>query len=89
MAESFLMEEDRHSWPLNCFVLDLLSFILTTNYFVFMDQLYLQVRDVAMNTCCAPSNANLYFLGMGDGMGEGGFLQQHTCALAPLHPVLV
>lgn len=62
-AESFLMEEDRHSWSLNRFVLDLLTFILTKKYFIFMDQLFLQIQGVAMGTCCAPSYANLYLGG--------------------------
>lgn len=57
------MEQDKTTWPHNRFVLNLLTFILTRNYFTFMDQMYLQTQGVAMGTCCAPSYANLYLGG--------------------------
>lgn len=54
------MEQDHHNWPTNTFILKLLEFILTRNYFLFMDQMYLQIQGVAS---CAPSYANLYLGG--------------------------
>lgn len=54
------MEQERTSWPLNEFILQLLSFILTRNYFIFEDQHFLQSQGVAMGTSCTPSYANLY-----------------------------
>lgn len=54
------MEQERKSWPLNEFIVQLLSFILTRNYFIFEDQHFLQSQGVAVGTSCAPSYANLY-----------------------------
>lgn len=45
------------------FVLDLLRFILTRNYFMFGSSHFLQVQGVAMGTKCAPAYANLYLGG--------------------------
>lgn len=50
MAKSFLMKQDCTTWPLNEFILHLLSFILTRNYFVFEDLHFLQIQGVAMGT---------------------------------------
>lgn len=59
-ARSFLMEQEDTSWPLNEFILQLLTFILTQNFFIFEDQHYLPIQGVAMGTSCAPSYANLF-----------------------------
>ncbi|KAM4050512.1 uncharacterized protein ACNLHF_016540 isoform 1-T1 [Anomaloglossus baeobatrachus] len=58
---------------LNKFILKLLHFVLTHNFFIFKDQFYLQQRGTAMGADCAPSYANL-FLGMWERLvfGEGG-----------------
>lgn len=37
MSRSFLMDEKSTSWPCNEFILQLLSFILSRNYFIFED----------------------------------------------------
>lgn len=63
MVGSFLREQERTSWLLNEFILRLLHFILTKNYFTFNGQLYLQTQRVAMGTSCAPAYANLYLGG--------------------------
>ena len=63
MAGSFLYEQENTSWPLVDFILQLLLFILTKNYFTFNDELFLQTQGVAMGTSCAPAYANLYLGG--------------------------
>lgn len=63
MDGSFLYEQDTTTWPLNNFILALLQFILTKNYFTFNDQLFLQTQGVTMGTSCAPAYANLYLGG--------------------------
>lgn len=63
MAGSFLREQEQSSWPLNQFILRVLYFILTKNYFIIIDQLYLQTQGVAMGTSCTPAYANLYLGG--------------------------
>lgn len=60
---SFLMKQDHSTWPLNEFIQKLLYFILTRNYFIFMDQIYLQDQGVAMGTSCVASYANIYLGG--------------------------
>ncbi|CAJ0968644.1 unnamed protein product [Ranitomeya imitator] len=45
------------------FILDLLHFSLTHNFFVFKDRYFLQLQGTAMGATCAPSYANL-FLGL-------------------------
>ncbi|XP_068115012.1 guanylate cyclase 2G-like [Hyperolius riggenbachi] len=56
----FLSEMDVGELPHNSFILDLLTFILQNNVFVFDGVHYLQVQGAAMGTTCAPSLANLY-----------------------------
>ncbi|CAJ0951090.1 unnamed protein product [Ranitomeya imitator] len=46
--------------PLCDFILELLRFVLTHNFFVFEDTYYLQKRGTAMGAACAPSYANLF-----------------------------
>ncbi|XP_069615983.1 uncharacterized protein [Ranitomeya imitator] len=46
-----------------CFILDLLYFSLTHNFFIFKDRYFLQLQGTAMGATCAPSYANL-FLGL-------------------------
>lgn len=43
-ARLFLMEQEHTSWPLNKFILQLLTYILTRNFFIFEDQHYLQIQ---------------------------------------------
>lgn len=62
-AGTFLMDQDRNTWPLNNIILKLLEFISTKNYFTYMDRIYLQTQSVAMDTYCAPSYANLFLEG--------------------------
>ncbi|CAJ0968164.1 unnamed protein product [Ranitomeya imitator] len=45
------------------FILELLGFVLTHNFFVFKDRPFLQLQGTAMGASCAPSYANL-FLGL-------------------------
>ncbi|XP_056398325.1 uncharacterized protein LOC130293541 [Hyla sarda] len=50
--------------PETCeFILNLLRFALTHNFFLFGDLLYLQIQGTAMGAACAPSYANC-FLGL-------------------------
>uniref|UniRef100_A0A8C5QCQ3 Reverse transcriptase domain-containing protein n=1 Tax=Leptobrachium leishanense TaxID=445787 RepID=A0A8C5QCQ3_9ANUR len=42
------------------FIIQLLTYILTHNFFLFDGKYYLQTRGTAMGTSCAPSYANLY-----------------------------
>lgn len=44
----------------NEFVLSLLSFVLTHNFFLFNGKYYHQIRDTAMGTTCAPIFAKLF-----------------------------
>ncbi|XP_077123749.1 uncharacterized protein LOC143781120 [Ranitomeya variabilis] len=48
---------------LGSFILELLQFSLTHNFFVFKDHYFLQLQGTAMGATCAPSYANL-FLGL-------------------------
>lgn len=77
-----LMEQERTSWPLNQFMLQLLSFILTRN-FIFEDQYFLQAQGMAMGTSCAPSYANLY-LGAWE---SSNFPMTNTLSLCSLYYV--
>lgn len=65
MARSFLMEQPHTQWKFNEFLLRLLYHILTHNWFTFRGSHYLQVQGIAMCTCCAHGQANLY-LGVGN-----------------------
>lgn len=44
----------------NRFLLNLLQFVLTRNYFLFDGTLYPQLRGTTMGSSCAPTYANLY-----------------------------
>lgn len=51
-TKQFLIEQDRSTFPLNVFILQLLQFILIRNVFLFSDPHYLQVEGVAFGTFC-------------------------------------
>lgn len=59
-ALSFLEKTGDQSSTHNWFVLELLEFTLTHNYFVLDGFILLQVQGVAMGTSCTPSYVNLY-----------------------------
>lgn len=63
---SFLMEQEDTSWPLNEIILQLLTFILTRNIFIFEDQHYLQTQGMAMGTSCAPIIRKLVSRSLGE-----------------------
>ncbi|KAM9330910.1 coiled-coil domain-containing protein 60 [Gastrophryne carolinensis] len=56
----FLNELDLDQHNFNLFILKLLQFVLTHNFFLFNGQLYHQIQGTAMGTTCAPSYAKLY-----------------------------
>lgn len=62
-AWTFLRELDHTQWKYSEFALRLLYFILTHNWFLFLDSPYFQVQGVAMGTRCAPAYTNLYLGG--------------------------
>ncbi|XP_073521541.1 uncharacterized protein [Phyllobates terribilis] len=62
-AARFFLEMTNSEPVLIDFILELLEFILTHNFFVFKDRPYLQLQGTAMGVSCAPSYANL-FLGL-------------------------
>lgn len=64
MVQTFLRELDHSQWSFSEFVLRLLDFILTHNWFTFLAVYYLQVQGVTMGMLCPPVYANLY---LGDG----------------------
>lgn len=60
MVTSLLNELDQECHVQIGFILDLLSFLLTHNYFGFDQTHHVQVQGVAMGTICAPGYTNLY-----------------------------
>ncbi|CAJ0937580.1 unnamed protein product [Ranitomeya imitator] len=62
-AVKFFFETSDYSSGFRAFVLDLLEFTLTLNFFTFKGSLYLQLQGTAMGAAFAPSYANL-FLGL-------------------------
>lgn len=87
VVNGFLQERNHNQWSYNCFITDLLHFILTQthNVSVFNRSHYLQVQGVGMGTCCAPSCVNLYLGGGGAGtVHQRGLLSVH----APLFLVM-
>ncbi|CAJ0934348.1 unnamed protein product [Ranitomeya imitator] len=62
-AAQFFLNMTNLSTELIQFILNLLQFIPTHNYFVFKDRPFLQLQGTAMGASCAPSYANL-FLGL-------------------------
>ncbi|XP_040293005.1 uncharacterized protein LOC121004741 [Bufo bufo] len=61
-SRSFLTMSDYDNGMIE-FILTLLEFMLTHNYFLFKDRLFLQLQGTAMGASCAPAYANL-FLGL-------------------------
>ncbi|GFO41068.1 hypothetical protein PoB_006757300 [Plakobranchus ocellatus] len=51
---------DPNSTPSSTFLCDLIEIILKCNSFWFADDMWLQIHGVAMDTCMAPSYANLF-----------------------------
>ncbi|GFN73729.1 hypothetical protein PoB_000023500 [Plakobranchus ocellatus] len=51
---------DPNSIPSSSFLCDLIKIILTCNSFQFADDMWLQIHAAAMDTCMAPSYANLF-----------------------------
>ncbi|XP_056397544.1 uncharacterized protein LOC130292572 [Hyla sarda] len=71
----FLRSRSTHFHPHNQFVLTLLEFILTRNYFTFNSRFFHQLRGTAMGSPVAPTYANL-LLGWWEEVfvfGESGF----------------
>lgn len=62
----------------NKFMMDLLAFLLTHNYFMFGGVHYLQIQGVAMGTTCAPAYANLFLGAWEKEMLEGPLLECYT-----------
>ncbi|CAJ0946852.1 unnamed protein product [Ranitomeya imitator] len=62
-AAKFFLDMTNLGPELIHFILELLQFILTHNFFVFKDRPFLQLQGTAMGASCAPSYANL-FLGL-------------------------
>lgn len=56
---SFLDKHKNEDKPRNEFIIEILSFLLTHNYFVFNGSHHLYVPGVAMGTTCDPGYANL------------------------------
>lgn len=57
------------------FILRLLQFVLTHNFFIFKESFYLQIQGTAMGAPCAPSYANLFL----------GFLKRKIFLTDPVH----
>ncbi|XP_071999215.1 uncharacterized protein [Engystomops pustulosus] len=62
-AARFFLNMSGKDSDLVSFVVSLLGFALTHNFFIFRETLYLQLQGTAMGAACAPSYANL-FLGL-------------------------
>lgn len=58
-VEHFLSTRVVHCQEHNKFVMELLNFVLTRNYFIFNGRFYHQLRDTAMGNSFAPTSVNL------------------------------
>ncbi|XP_056416174.1 immunoglobulin superfamily member 3 [Hyla sarda] len=59
-VKKFLNTRSIHFKTHNEFVIDLLTFVLTHNYFLFDDTFFFQTQGTAMGSTCAPNYANLF-----------------------------
>lgn len=73
-----LYEEPHTKWNYNEFILTLLQFVLTHNWFGFKGSYYLQVQGVAMGTGWAPAYTNLYLGGWEWHIFSDGELSMYT-----------
>ncbi|CAJ0958196.1 unnamed protein product [Ranitomeya imitator] len=62
-AVKFFLETSNMEAEMVTFVLELLQFVLTHNFFLFKGSFFLQLQGTAMGASCSPSYANL-FLGL-------------------------
>ncbi|XP_056423852.1 uncharacterized protein LOC130362821 [Hyla sarda] len=76
-ATKFFLESSNLEGDLCALILELLSFILTRNFFIFKGVFYLQLQGTAMGAACAPSYANLFL-----GLWERTLFTSDTCPLA-------
>ncbi|KAM9320087.1 uncharacterized protein PAF06_004553 [Gastrophryne carolinensis] len=76
----FLNELDISRHNLNIFILRLLEFVLTHNFFLFNGSLYHQVQGTAMGTTCAPSYIDdIFILWSGPGHLLEDFIRILNC----------
>ncbi|XP_075181514.1 protein spinster homolog 1-like [Anomaloglossus baeobatrachus] len=59
-VEYFLKMKGTHMWKHNKFVMELLRFVLSRNYFLFAGRVFHQLRGTAMGSLCAPTYANMF-----------------------------
>lgn len=75
----YIHEQDRSSWSLNDFILDLLRHILFNNIFLFEGTFYRQKQGVAMGAHSAPWYANLTLRGWERNLFAGEGLEMYLC----------
>ena len=58
--ERFLLQRDHNELPSSACIITLAEIVLTHNYFMFLNDFFIQMKGTAMGSPMAPNYANLY-----------------------------